>query len=89
MVPPADTVQLYVLHPTAGVLYTAIPVSTQAGLGPVITGVGNGLIVTVVVQVEVLPHASVTVHVIVETPVLNIPLASVPVPLLVVAPVTS
>ena len=57
--------------------------------GPVITGVGNGLMVTVVVQVETLPHASVTVHVIVETPTLNVPLASVPVPLLVVAPVTA
>ena len=77
------------LQPTAGVLYTAVPVLTQAGLGPVITGAGSGLIVTVVVQVEVLPHASVTVHVIVETPILNVPLASVPVPLRVVAPVTA
>ena len=51
-------------------------------------GVGLVLIVTVVVQVEILPHASVTVHVIVETPILNNPLASFPVPLLVVAPVT-
>jgi hypothetical protein len=50
-------------------------------------GSGNGLMVTAVVQVEVLPHASVTVHVIVEAPRLNIPLASFPVPLLVVAPV--
>ena len=54
-----------------------------------ITGAGSGLIVTVVVQVETLPHASVTVHVIVETPTLNVPLASVPEPFLVVAPVTS
>ena len=68
-------------------VYTAVPESTQAGLGPVITGVGNGLMVTAVVQVETLPHASVTVHVIVEAPTLNVPLASVPVPLLVVAPV--
>ena len=50
-------------------------------------GAGFGLIVTVVVQVAVLPHASVTVHVIVDTPTLNTPLASFPVPLLVVAPV--
>ena len=50
---------------------------------------GFGLMVTVVVQVETLPHASVTLHVIVETPTLKAPLASVPVPLLVVAPVTS
>ena len=68
-------------------VYTAVSVSTQAGLGPVITGAGNGLMVTVVEQVEILPHASVTVHVIVETPTLNVPLASVPEPLLVVAPV--
>ena len=60
---------------------------SQTGVGPVITGVGNGLMVTSVVQVETLPHASVTVHVIVETPTLNVPLASVPVPLLVVPPV--
>ena len=51
-------------------------------------GVGFGLIVTSVAQFELLPHASVTVHVIVEMPGLNIPLASLPVPLLVVAPVT-
>ena len=75
------------LQPTSGVVYTAVPVLTQAGLGPVIPGVGSGLMVTVVVQVEVFPHASVTVHVIVETPGINTPLASFPVPLLVVAPV--
>jgi hypothetical protein len=88
IVPPADTVQLYVLQPFSGVLYTTVSVSTQAGVGPVTTGVGNGLMVTTVVQVEILPHASVTVHVIVDAPTLNVPLASVPVPLLVVAPVT-
>ena len=87
IVPPAETVQLYVLQPTPGVLYVTVPF-TQVGSGPVITGVGSGLMVTNVVQVEVLPHASVTVHVIVEAPTLNVPLASVPVPLLVVAPVT-
>ena len=75
------------LQPLSGVLYSAVSVSTQAGLGPVITGVGNGLMVIVVEQADVLPHASVTVHVIVETPALNVPLASLPVPLLVVAPV--
>ena len=75
------------LQPTVGVLYTAVPVLTQAGVGPVITGAGNGLTVTCVIQVEVLPHAFVTVHVIDETPTLNSPLASFPVPLLVVAPV--
>jgi len=51
------------------------------------TGAGLGLMVTVVVQLEALPHASVTVHVIVEMPTLNDPLALFPVPLLVVAPV--
>ena len=50
---------------------------------------GFGLMVTVVVQVETLPHTSVTLHVIVEMPTLKTPLASAPVPLLVVAPVTS
>jgi hypothetical protein len=65
-----------------------VPSLTHTGSSPVITGFGDGLIVTVVVQVEVLPHASVTVQVIVEMPGLNTPLASVPVPLLVVAPVT-
>ena len=64
-----------------------VPSLTQTGSSPVITGFGNGLIVTVVVQVEILPHASVTVHVIVDIPILNVPLALVPVPLLVVAPV--
>ena len=53
-----------------------------------IIGFGFGLIVTSVEQEEVLPHASVTIHVIVEIPTLNSPLALVPVPLLVVAPVT-
>jgi len=77
-----------VLQPLSGVLYTTVSVFIQAGVGPVITGVGNGLMVTTVVQVEVLPHASVTVQVIVDAPTLNVPLASVPVPLLVVAPVT-
>lgn len=48
---------------------------------------GFGLIVTTVEQVETLPQASVTVHVIVDTPTLNVPLASFPEPLLVVAPV--
>ena len=76
------------LQPFSGVVYTAVSVSTQAGVGPVITGVGNGLMVTTVLQVETLPHASVTVHVIVEAPTLNVPLALVPVPLRVVAPVT-
>ena len=46
-----------------------------------------GLIVIVVEQVEEFPHASVTVHVIVETPAVKAPLASLPVPLPVVAPV--
>ena len=48
---------------------------------------GLGFIVTVVVQLELLPQASVTVHVMVDTPTPNDPLASFPVPLLVVAPV--
>jgi hypothetical protein len=43
--------------------------------------------VTVVVQVIVL-QPLVAVHVIVETPGLNIPLASFPVPFLIVVPVT-
>ena len=45
------------------------------------------LTVTVVVQYEIFPHASSTDHVIVETPELNLPLASFPEPSLVVVPV--
>ena len=45
-----------------------------------------GLTLTVVMQVE-LPQALVIVHVMVEVPVLNTPLASFPMPFLVVAPV--
>jgi len=63
-----------------------VPSLTQTGLSPVITGAGNGLMVTVIVQVDVV-HPLVTVHVIVETPILKLPLASFPVPVLLVAPV--
>ena len=49
-------------------------------------GVGFGYIVTCVVQEFVFPHSSVTVHVIVDMPTLNVPLASTPDPLRVVAP---
>ena len=45
------------------------------------------LTVTLVMQVEILPHASSTDHVIVDTPALNLPLASFPEPSLVVVPV--
>ena len=48
---------------------------------------GRGEMVTVVMHVDVLPHASAAVQVIVEMPVLNTPLASFPVPFLIVAPV--
>jgi hypothetical protein len=50
-------------------------------------GAGLGFIVIVVVHVSLLPHSSVTVQVIVETPRLKMPLASTPVPLREVAPV--
>jgi hypothetical protein len=50
-------------------------------------GEGFGLIVTSVVQTLLFPHSSTTVHTIVDTPVLKIPLASSPVPFRVVAPV--
>jgi hypothetical protein len=40
-----------------------------------------------VAHVEVLPHASAAVHVIVEVPTLNVPFPFVPLPLRVVAPV--
>jgi hypothetical protein len=49
--------------------------------------VGVPFTTIVVEQVDVLPHASDTVHVIVDVPTLNVPLAFVPVPLLVVEPV--
>ena len=42
--------------------------------------------VTCVVHVLLLPHSSVTVQVIVDTPTLKMPLASIPDPLRVVAP---
>jgi hypothetical protein len=45
------------------------------------------VMVTLVAQVEIFPQPSLTVHVIVERPILNVPLASVPVPLRVVTPV--
>ena len=50
-------------------------------------GVLFGLTVTFVVQVAELPHASVTVQFIVDIPTLKLPLASLPEPLLFVAPV--
>ena len=51
--------------------------------------VGTGLMVTCVVQKEVLLHASFTVHVMVDAPVLKKPLALFPDPERVVTPVTS
>ena len=45
-------------------------------------------IVTLTLHVEVLPQASVAVHVIIERPALKLPLALPPDPLRVVAPLT-
>lgn len=63
IVPPADTVQLYVLQPTCGVLYitTEEPSLTQTGssLG-VITGAGNGFTTTSTVVEAVQPFEFVT-----------------------------
>ena len=56
-------------------------------VGELTVTVGFAFTVTVVEQVEILPHASVTVHAIVDTPALNVPLASLPDPLLLVNPV--
>ena len=50
--------------------------------------VGVAFMVTVIAQVATLPHASVAVHFTVDKPTLNVPLASCPLPLLVVVPVT-
>jgi hypothetical protein len=49
--------------------------------------IGVAVIVTVVIHVAILPQVFVVVQVMVDTPGLNIPLASGPFPLLVVAPV--
>lgn len=48
---------------------------------------GVGVIVTVVWQLAVFPHVLVVTQVMTDTPGLKIPLASLPVPVLVVAPV--
>jgi predicted ester cyclase len=48
--------------------------------------VNRGFMVTAVEHVEALPQLSFTVHVIVETPTLKSPLAFLPVPLRMVAP---
>lgn len=48
---------------------------------------GVGVIVTVVWQLAVFPHVLEVTQVMVDTPGLKIPLASLPVPVLVVAPV--
>lgn len=48
---------------------------------------GVSLIVTDVLHVEEFPQASVTVHAIAEVPIAKAPLAFVPVPVLLVAPV--
>lgn len=69
--------------PVVGDNVAVVPIHTPAGA----VSTGSALIFTVVAQVEILPHASVTVHVMVDMPALNVPMASVPVPLLVVAPV--
>jgi hypothetical protein len=74
---------LFILVPgrTGGV----VPI--QIGAMALNNGSVSAFTVTVVEQFEILLQPSVTVHVIVETPTLNFPLASVPVPFLVVAPV--
>jgi hypothetical protein len=50
-------------------------------------GVGFAIIITSVLHVLLFPHASTTVQVMVDVPTLKEPLASTPVPFLVVAPV--
>ena len=82
---------------TAGDHVPAIPSFDEPGsviVAPLHTGPNGskvgvicGVIDIVVEQVEEFPHASVTVHAIVETPGLKEPLASLPVPLPLVAPV--
>ena len=91
--PPVPLTILQVPVPTVGVLPPRFivvrpQVAAQAGSGPALAVVGGARIVTVVVQVEIL-HASLTVHVIVDTPTPKLPLASLPVPLLGLGPVIS
>ena len=50
--------------------------------------VGKVVILTFVAHVDIFPHPSFTVQVIMDKPGLNNPLASLPEPLRVVAPVT-
>jgi hypothetical protein len=54
--------------------------------GAVTFTIGLGLIVITVVHVDELPQLFVTDQVIVEIPMLKIPLASLPVPVLIVLP---
>jgi hypothetical protein len=61
--------------------------SSLAQIATVVEVVGNGLIVTVVLQLAELPQESTTVQEIVEVPGENEPLASAPRPFLVVTPV--
>ena len=80
---------LYVYCAPIGDVTVIDPAVGSAQVGSVVVTVGTtwSLIVMVVLHVAILLQASVTVHVIVEVPILKEPLASAPVPLLVVAPV--
>lgn len=60
---------------------------THMGAMALNKGSVSSLTVTVVAQVMKLLHPSVTVQVMVDVPILKVPLAFVPVPLLLVAPV--
>ena len=87
LITPAGTVHTYEYVPDwDGVAVMVAEVPSQI-VGELTVTVVNSSTVTVVIQVEMLPQASSTVHVIVETPALNLPLASFPVPFLSVVPV--
>jgi hypothetical protein len=93
--PPVPLTILQLPVPIVGVLAASVKVvilqvveqSENPLSGPASAVVGGGVIITVVEQLTVLLHASETVQLIVEVPILNKPLAFPPDPLLVVAPV--
>ena len=87
LITPAGTVHAYEYVPAWEGVAVMVAEDPSQAVGELTVTVVSSAIVTLVMQFEILPHASSTVHVIVETPALNLPLASFPVPSLSVAPV--
>jgi len=80
---PSEGLHVKVEALLVAVIVTLLPLQNAADDG-LSDKVGFALTTTVVAHVAVLPHASIAVHVTVEVPTLNVPLASLPVPLLLV-----